>query len=168
LEIVDLPRKIEKTERNLKMTIKIINGDLLLAKEDILAHQVNCRSKMASGIAIQLRNKYSVLYPAYKKLCSKYLPQQLLGQCQIVDCGDKIVANLFGQLNYGRDQSKVYTDYSALEKSFSALKNTAQLNQLSIAMPMFIGCGLANGDWKVVEKIIESVFSDYEVTLYKI
>lgn len=33
---------------------------------------------------------------------------------------------------------------------------------------MEYGCGIANGDWKIVYKIIEEVFRDYDVTLYKL
>ena len=33
---------------------------------------------------------------------------------------------------------------------------------------MEYGCGIANGDWKIVYKIIEEVFSDSEVVLYEL
>lgn len=35
-------------------------------------------------------------------------------------------------------------------------------------MPYKMGCGSANGDWDTVYKIIEKVFSNMNVTLYKI
>ncbi|WP_411668007.1 hypothetical protein [Bacillus subtilis] len=38
--------------------IKIIQGDLLEAKENIIAHQVNCKGVMGSGIALQIKKKY--------------------------------------------------------------------------------------------------------------
>lgn len=44
----------------------------------------------------------------------------------------------------------------------------ASNNNLTIAMPYGIGCGIANGDWNIVCKIIEEIFSDYNVTLYKL
>ncbi|EGL17721.1 hypothetical protein HMPREF9413_4472 [Paenibacillus sp. HGF7] len=40
-------------------------------------------------------------------------------------------------------------------------------SEQSIALPYNIGCGLAGGDWDIVEQIIEEVFIDYDVTLYK-
>lgn len=81
--------------------------------------------------------------------------------------GAKYTANLFGQLNYGRSKIR-YTDYAALEQALTTLKIEAQAKGLSVALPYNIGCGLANGEWSVVERMIGKVFADYEVTLYKI
>ncbi|MFD1905034.1 Appr-1-p processing enzyme family protein [Paenibacillus rhizoplanae] len=91
----------------------------------------------------------------------------MLGHCQLVQTGAKYTANLFGQLNYGRSKTR-YTDYAALEKALATLKTEAKAKGLSVALPYNIGCGLANGEWSVVERIIGTVFEDYEVTLYKI
>ncbi|UNK20688.1 macro domain-containing protein [Paenibacillus sp. N3/727] len=147
--------------------IKIVEGSLLDAAEDIMAHQVNCQGVMGSGIAKSLRASYSDLFPSYKQFCNNVAPHDLLGKCHMVKTGLKYVANLFGQLNYGR-QKVIYTDYEALQKALVSLKNEAQEKGLSVALPYNIGCGLANGDWDIVYKIIEDVFSDYDVTIYKI
>jgi hypothetical protein len=48
------------------------------------------------------------------------------------------------------------------------LKEEAKKQGLRVALPYNIGCGLANGEWSVVEPMIEEVFSDYEVMLYKL
>lgn len=149
------------------MTIQIINGDLLEASEDILGHQVNCQGVMGSGIAKILRDRYPNLYPEYKKYCDQHTPDRLLGHCQLVQTGEKYTANLFGQLNYGRSKTR-YTDYAALEQALTTLKTEAQAKGLSVALPYNIGCGLANGEWSVVEEMLGKVFADYEVTLYKI
>ncbi|MEK4118059.1 macro domain-containing protein [Paenibacillus sp. FSL K6-1566] len=147
--------------------IKMVEGSLLEAAEDILGHQVNCQGVMGSGIAKLLRNKYPSLFPAYKEFCQNHDPHDVLGKCLIVKTDNKSVANLFGQLNYGRQKVR-YTDYEALKESLAALKTEAQKDGLSVALPFNIGCGLANGDWSVVYGIIEDVFHDYEVTLYKL
>ncbi|MBX4152387.1 macro domain-containing protein [Paenibacillus lautus] len=146
--------------------IKIIEENLLDASEDIIGHQVNCQGVMGSGVAKLLRDKYSNLYPSYKQFCSNHNPHDLLGKCHIVKTGDKYTANLFGQLNYGRQKVR-YTDYDALKKSLVILRIAAQRRNLSVALPYNIGCGLANGDWNIVYGIIDEVFSDREVTLYK-
>lgn len=52
--------------------IKIIEGNLLEASEDIIGHQVNCQSVMGSGIAKSIRDKYSELYPSYKQFCQNH------------------------------------------------------------------------------------------------
>lgn len=68
-------------------------------------------------------------------------------------------------MKVGRNQRQ--TDYEALLSSLEKLKDYAQGNNKSVALPFGIGCGLAGGDWETVYKMIDEVFVDYEVTLYK-
>lgn len=151
------------------MAVNVTIGDLLNAKESIIGHQVNCQGVMGSGIAKALRDRYNTLYPSYKQYCAQHhSPDELLGKCQIVQEGSRHIANLFGQLDYGRQKKKVYTNDEALRTSLAALREYAVQNQLSVALPYGIGCGLANGDWNVVSEILEEVFSDYDVMLYKL
>ncbi|WP_103108863.1 macro domain-containing protein [Brevibacillus reuszeri] len=151
------------------MAVRIVNGDLLSATEDIIGHQVNCKGVMGSGVAKLIREKHPEAYDLYKNKCNGILDKiQLLGECQLVQCAEgKIVANLFGQFKYGRGKEQ-YTDYLALERALIELKNRAMKTNLSIALPFNIGCGLANGSWDVVSKRIEEIYSDYDVTLYKL
>jgi len=138
--------------------IKIVDGDILNATEDILAHQVNCMGIMGSGIAKQIKDKYPDVFNQYRKFFvnNKFTA---LGKCQIVKAEEnKYIANLFGQYKYGRD--KQYTDYDALEEALVSLKISAKDHNKSVAIPFNIGCGLAGGSWKVVYKIIEEVFDD--------
>lgn len=148
--------------------INIVNGNILDAKEDIISQQVNCCGVMGSGLAKQIRNKYPEVFIEYYAYCKKHdILEQMLGVAQPVKCNDnKIVVNLFGQMRYGTDRQ--YTDYGALKCAMRNMKEYAQENNLSIAIPYQIGCGLAGGDWNVVYKIIEEVFQDYDVTIYKL
>lgn len=146
--------------------IKVVQGNILNCKEDIIGHQVNCQGVMGSGLAKQLRTAYSNLYPSYKQYCKNHAPHQLLGKCHVIRCGSKVVANLYGQLNYGRGKTR-YTDYDALKAALYELKQFSESRSLSVALPYKIGCGLANGEWNVVESIINEVYTSYEVTLYK-
>lgn len=153
--------------------IKVVNGSLLDATEDILCHQVNCQGVMGSGVALALKNKYGHLYPSYRsfwRIATKNrATSALLGRVYYVACEDNhIIANIFGQDTYGRDDI-IYTDYMALEAAFISLKEYALEKNLSIAMPYKIGCGLANGDWdNKVYPMIERVFYNMDVTLYRI
>ncbi|NEN82630.1 macro domain-containing protein [Paenibacillus elgii] len=149
------------------MAVTIIAGDLLEAKEDIVGHQVNCQAVMGSGVAKLLKTKYPNLYTSYLDYCKDKTPEELLGTLQLVDVQGKLVANIFGQLTYGRSK-KVYTDYAALKEALLSLKNYAKEHALTVALPYGIGCGLANGSWEIVGKILEETFDDYEVTLYQI
>jgi len=145
--------------------IKIINGNILSAKEDIICHQVNCMSVMGGGLAKQIKNKYPEVHRAYLwilKSCGKQL-----GYCQFVTCHDgKTIANLFGQDEFGTNKRN--TDYHYLRMSFLYLLRHAKEYKLTIAIPYNIGCGLGGGNWDVVYKMIKEVFEFYDVTIYKL
>lgn len=157
--------------------IKIVEGNILNATENIIAHQTNCMGVMGGGLAKQIRNKYPQVYKEYKDLCiwqkdtyNKGFAKHKypLGFTQFIKCNDgKTIVNLFGQLGYGTD--KQYTEYKALKSSLKALYDAVITNTNdTIAIPYNLGCGLAGGDWNVVYKIIEDVFQDYDVTIYKL
>lgn len=149
-----------------KNRVIIEEGDIFEGIAEIIGHQVNCQNVMGSGIALQVRRKYTKAYDEYMKF-SVSRSENLLGNCQIVDCGDKIIANLFGQFNYGTDKNIVYTKSEALKKALITLKNYAKDNKKIVALPYNIGCDRGNGDWSEILKIIEDIFKDYYVILYK-
>lgn len=154
--------------------IKIVDGSLLGATENILCHQVNCQGIMGAGAAKVLIDKYPKLKPLYQEYCKRTRihnnTSSLLGNVYLFDGEDgHIVANLFGQDSYGGAKGILYTDYTALEIAFVRVRDYALLREFSIAMPYRIGCGLANGDWNnKVYPMIERVFHNIDVTLYKI
>lgn len=74
-----------------------------------------------------------------------------LGNVQLVPAGAYLIANIFGQNNYGRD--KQYTVYSALQKAFNTL--ASDCGMCVIRIPYGMGCGLGGGDWKIVSKLID-------------
>ncbi len=149
--------------------IKIVEGNLLDAKENIIGHQVNCQGVMGSGVAKQIRAKYPVVFRRYVDHCNTMPADKLLGDLQVIKLGaEKYVANIFGQLTYGRNKDVQYTNYNALTESIIKLKNQAKTHNMSVALPYLIGCGFGNGDWdNEVLPMLECVFSDYELTLYK-
>lgn len=149
--------------------IKTIIGDLLNAKENLLVHQVNCQGVMGAGIAKQLKNRYPEVFTSYFDVCSRFQDKSnLLGKVQVVKVDEKrAVVNLFGQLSFGR-QNKIYTDYEALKDGFTKIKSMMVENNLSLAIPYGIGCGLGGGDWNAVYELIEEIFKDQEVTIYKL
>lgn len=145
--------------------IKYIKGDILNSDTDVIIHQVNCYGVMGSGIAKQIREKYPNVYKNYKYLCNCYKPEQLLGYVQYVAVdNNKIICNVFGQLNYGYD-GKLYTNYESLERAFKYISR--YLRNKSIAIPYKIGCCRGGGDWNIVYKMIEEIFKDCDVTLYE-
>ncbi|UNH58496.1 macro domain protein [Bacillus phage vB_BsuS_PJN02] len=152
--------------------IHIVEGDLLKAEENIIAHQVNCQGVMGSGVALQIKKKYYKAFLAYEKYCANFAygnyREELLGGVQHVPVGElKFISNLFGQLNYGRDGMQ-YTSTEALYKCFKRLRRFAERNNLSVAMPYMIGCYRGGADWKEVKNLLLKAFDGYEVTLYKL
>jgi O-acetyl-ADP-ribose deacetylase (regulator of RNase III) len=147
--------------------IIVKDGDILLATENVMCHQVNCIGKMGTGLAEQYRKKYPVVFYNYYALCqNENFSEKLLGHCQIVKVGNlKWVANLFGQYDISREFQM--TDYRALATSLIYLRDKAAVHGYSIAIPYGIGCNLGGGDWDRVYGIIEQIFVDYTVTLYR-
>ncbi len=144
--------------------IKTINGDILNATEDIICHQVNCQGVMGSGLAKQIKQKYYEAYEKYKEYCER--ERNLLGNVCVAACKDgKIIFHLFGQDKYGTN--KRHTNYEALDKALVNALHLAKSHGKTIALPYNLGCGLAGGDWDIVYGMIERVFEDYGVTLYK-
>lgn len=147
--------------------VRHIKGDIFQSNADIIIHQVNCQGVMGSGVAKQVREKYPVVYEAYRELCSNCEPKKrLLGVAQPVVANDKTtVVNVFSQENFGYD-GRCYTDYDALRKGLEVVRDSTD-RDTSIAIPYLMGCHRGGGDWSVVSKMIEEIFNERDVTLYE-
>lgn len=155
--------------------IRYLQCDVLDTYAAIVAHQVNCMGVMGSGVASKVKRKYPHAYEMYKELCdaNSHYRVGLLGtvQCCPVSVNPDgtpriYVANMFGQLDYGRSKYKVYTDYAALRQCFHTLAEFATKHNKVIAMPFKIGCVRGNGNWEnVVFPMIQKYFQDNEVLL---
>ena len=160
------------------MSLRIAIGDVLDAKEDIIAHQVNCRGKMGAGVAKQIRERWPRAYSAYMDMCrdEEFDSNFLLGKScpyavqRPIDGSTVIIFNMFSQGSYGRNDNLCYTDYEALRKCLLELRLFALESGMSIAMPYGIGCGLGGGDWNgVVYPMLKELFENFgvNVVLYK-
>ena len=81
--------------------------------------------------------------------------------CQVSDY--KYIANVFGQNTFGQG---LQTDYDMLKNALKEVHDFAKENNLSVAIPYKIGCGLGGGDWNTVYDIITEIFFDdvpYEI-----
>uniref|UniRef100_A0AB39C790 DNA binding protein n=1 Tax=Bacillus phage KoopaTroopa TaxID=3234046 RepID=A0AB39C790_9CAUD len=151
--------------------IKVVDGDLLKAKEDILGHQVNCMGVMGSGVALQIKKDHPKAFEVYKELVTEAEKEDsvrlLLGKALVVESNDKYIANLFGQYTYGSNGQ--FTLLNALQNSLIKLRQFAVDYDLTVALPYKIGSDRGGADWNEVLKLIEKAFEGYEdkVTLYK-
>lgn len=150
-----------------------VEGDLLEAQENLILHQTNCRGKMGSGVAKQIRDKWSEVYDEYRNLVGQYSnPASLLGISQIVlvnPIDNQYVVNLFSQLNYGYDGQR-YTDYEALYVALEETARFARTHNLSVALPKFMGCDRGGASWDIVYAMIEEVFKNHTqpIVIYKL
>ena len=145
--------------------VKVKIGNILNCNEDFIVHQVNCQGIMGGGLARQLADRYLELEEDYREYCKYYNfdYNKLKGNYRsYVGDNCKVVINIFSQ------KPNFDTDYEALRKCLEQVKKDARELKASIAIPYRIGCGIANGDWDIVYKIIEEVFNGYNVTLYKL
>lgn len=146
--------------------IKYVKGNILNCKADIIAHQVNCQGAMNSGVAKAIRNKYPIVFLEYKKVFDIQNKYDILGSVQFVKIEDnKIVANLFAQLNYGYD-NKQYTNYDALEKCLKELAEFCIKHNKSVAIPYKMSCVRGGGNWEIVYSLIEKYFTDEKIIMY--
>lgn len=146
--------------------VTIVPGDLFSTHCNIIAHQVNCKGVMGSGVAKTVKEKYPTVFTFYKEACDKF-KSKCLGSCQLVPVAEnKHIANIFGQDSYG--YSGCYTDYKALQRAFNHLYSFAAEHNYSVALPYLIGCCRGGGDWTIVFEMICSFAKKYNVntTLY--
>ena len=143
---------------------KVKQGNILECNENIIVHQVNTQGIMGGGVARQLANRYINLEKEYSEFCKLYDNDynKLKGQVFKIMIEGKIIMNMFSQ------KENFDTDYEAMKIALEEIKEYAKSFKLSVAIPYGIGCGIANGDWNIVYKIIEEVFNDYDVTLYRL
>ena len=157
------------------------NGNILDSGADVICHQVNCQGAMNSGVAKAIREKWPVVYKAYREkfqemenkiieLCGSFESQMdvsevLLGDAQVVGIGDKrYVVNLFAQQYYGYDKRQ-YTSYDAFWQCLNKLTEDFSKSK-TIAFPARIGCVRGGANWNVILKMIEEVLGDYNVEIW--
>lgn len=154
------------------MSVRIVQGDILDAEENIIVHQVNCFGAFGSGLAGQIAEKWPGCKKKYQLMTESFYDHReaLLGNvCWWNMDKDRWIANVYGQYRFGRSKT-VYTDYDALEKGLEKVEEFASINDFSVAIPHGIGCGLGGGDWEgVVLPMILDIFekSDVEVKIYR-
>ena len=142
------------------MSIIYKKGDILTRNTEdvqvVVCHQVNCMGVMGAGLARQVRDQLPKAYYEYKSICNG--KKNLLGTVQFVDFSTSegyILANCFGQYNYGRGQQ---TNYDALRNCMRQVRETYP--EAHVRIPYLMGCGLGEGNWQTVLGIIQEELTD--------
>lgn len=143
--------------------VTIKNGDLLKAKEKVIAHQVNCMGA-AAGLAGAIFRKWPYAKKDYLDITSRIPGKLLLGMAYYT--GEQkdghIICNLFGQYEPGADYRP-----DKLEQALGQLANAAKIMNWSVALPWHISCGICGGDWEEVLQIIERTMDGVDCVIYR-
>ena len=128
----------------------------------VLGHQVNCDGVMGAGIARQIAQRWPTVLATYRTALQN--GSLTLGQTQFVRVGPRQwIANIAGQRHPTR--SGRATDYAALAQGLTQFADFLRHHAVSGGLPYGIGCGLAGGDWAVVEPLITQAFSSSNLFL---
>ena len=155
--------------------LKTKTGDLLNAKEDIIAHQVNCNGG-AGGLAAAVFERWPYAANDYEQMIERFCPQgmdpekslgnrmNMLGIAQLTGSqkDGHIICNLYGQLFHGADYRP-----DALAEALTQLALFARVHGYSVALPYKLSCGICGGDWKEVRQIIKSTMHGVECVIYR-
>jgi hypothetical protein len=159
--------------------LKIVEADLIHAKEEYICQQTNCISVYAHGLAETIRIKlgidpYSHRKPLFNRNHAVPEDCDIPGTIKIFSNGGVKVICMFAQYGMG----KPYKYGNRVEDSFekrllwfkTCLFEISKLKPKSLAFPYNIGCGLAGGNWEDYLATLR-YFSEYfqiPLTLYKI
>lgn len=148
--------------------LTIVTGNILSSKEQYIAHQCNCVTTTAAGLADVIFKKWSIA-DCYSIRWENDVP----GTIEVRGNGKehRFIINMFAQFNPGKphnpDDSK--DGYQARKQYFiSCMTHIKNLKPDSVAMPWGIGCGLAGGDWDFYKKVIDKFSTSFNIVLYKL
>jgi O-acetyl-ADP-ribose deacetylase (regulator of RNase III) len=150
------------------MSIEYRKGDLLEQKDvNFIIHCANCFNTMGAGIARAIAEKYPEAVEADNQ--TKPGDPNKLGCFSYAKGKDgKIIANLYGQFDFGGGKRNLNYEafYGGLEAIHNQILDSKDKKKVFVVgMPKFIGCGLANGSWRVVKAMLEDIFEESKIKL---
>lgn len=162
-------------------TINYVKGDATAPEgsgNKILVHCCNDIGAWGAGFVLALNKKWIGVSQRYTHwyregyISPGVLDRLELGKVQLVVVEHNkrhrlVVANLIGQEGVGGYQGRPSIRYDAIDLGLQRVKNYAETNFSSVHMPR-MGCGLAGGDWRVIEALIQKNLTDHgiQVTVY--
>lgn len=155
---------------------KIIDGNLLDATEQFVAHQCNCLSRgQAAGIAKHIFSKWPWADVYIQR--NGWVDREISKPGTVQICGNgkdqRYVVALYSQIYPGQayppkdsaeNRQKLFRESLDCFKKFPEVKGS-----YSIAFPWKVGCGIAGGDWTIYQAMLEEFSKDVDgdVVIYK-
>ena len=153
------------------MTMRFVQGDATAPASEgpkVIVHVCNDIGKWGKGFVLAISRRWKEPERVFKA-SFKALSPPVLGDVQFVSVEPSIiVANLIGQHGVATKASTTPpVRYDAIAEGLAKVAEHARINGASVHMPR-IGCGLAGGDWSMIEPIIAGTLtkSGVDVTVY--
>ncbi|SEW20841.1 O-acetyl-ADP-ribose deacetylase (regulator of RNase III), contains Macro domain [Chitinophaga sp. YR573] len=156
------------------MAIHYVVGDAtspIGSGSKVIAHICNNQGYWGKGFVMALSKKWPFIRDEYKKWYYNNNDTFKLGAVLALPVGENIlVANIIGQEGIYKDKEgnppirydELKTGLFYLTDLICAMRTNMPT---SVHMPR-IGCGLAGGEWKIVEPIIESTLCEAGIEVY--
>lgn len=154
-----------------KSDLTYVKGDAVQAlvdgKVDFLMHCCNAQGVMGAGIARQVKDAFPESYQYYKRWCeTSGKGKWLLGRNVV----HSKVINAIGQHTTGHGRQ---VHYGAIASCIADLHERKEIRSAGmgmrptkIAVPYLMGCGLAGGDWEIVEELLQAKPSFVSLYVY--
>lgn len=171
-----------------KSSLPLIRGDLFTHINDrfnnnqnktsiIIPHVCNNINLFGAGFAHSVALNYPIVKENYHLLGNHFLKNNL-GYTQFVEVakdsyGHKLIfANMISQNGIRSSSHHRPLNYYALTQSMSLVskfisKYFDKENRVEIHAPKF-GCGLAGGNWNLIEYLIEDIWHNIPVYIYQL
>ncbi len=138
---------------------RTIEIDIFKHNAQCIIHQANCFCRIHSGVAAGIRKYYPEAVEADNQTVVGDIEK--MGKFTSAEGKDgKIIYNLYGQYKPGTDSRK--TNYESFFSGLTLIRNDIIVRNIThVSLPYNIGCGLAGGDWRIIENMIHVVFAEY-------
>ena len=152
---------------------KVVQGDILQDKADIVVCPVNCVGIMVAGLAEQFAGKYPGLERNYRyQLANSYLRiGHPVISSTVTMCYPHEAVLIFPTKEHWDNDSRLEWIFRGLGNLYPVLSSfRPNREEVSIAMPA-LGCGLGHLEWEAVATLIPSIWAmglpdRYSVRLY--
>lgn len=157
--------------------VRVVEGNLLRAKELVVAQQCNCLTARAHGLSRTIANEWpwaDVYGQRPRSAPNTARTPSVPGTIQLSTDGVRTVVHMFAQWAPGRPgaftarYNKAYDDTPANRHIWfrECLERIDALGIEEIAMPYLIGCGLAGGHWPTYEATLSAAKTN--IVLYRL